>query len=105
MAGRRTRRARLRFLTDSEIVSYERRILARIAERLDDLEQAVHELRAALDLQPDEPIVLDGLDRLLGASFDRHQDRMALWVGVANRRENGKKRAGGICARCKHLRA
>ncbi len=88
----RARRARLRFLNQPQVVAYELRVLSRIAERLDDLDKAIADVRAALELEPDDETLLEMLDRLL-KECGRDDERLALWLSEASRRKDDVARA------------
>jgi tetratricopeptide (TPR) repeat protein len=91
----RARRARLRFLADPLVLAFELRTLARIDERLGQFDSAIEHTRAALNIDPDDAIVLEALDRLL-ATTGMHEQRIALWVNESQRVEDGPKRARAL---------
>jgi len=89
------RRARLKFITDPRVTAYEHRLLARIGERLEDIDAAIGDIEAALALEPNDTGLLDNLDRLLSLA-GRDERRVALWVSEASRLEDHTKRARAL---------
>ena len=93
----RTRRARLRFVTDPVALAYELGLLATIAEREGDIEAAVADVQRALALDATDPSLVDWLDRLLGAA-GKQEPRIATWLQEAARAEEPSRRARAFVA-------
>ena len=91
----RVRTARLRHLAEPRVLGHEHRILASIAEKLEDLDTAISETQKALAFEPEEPTLLETLDRLLTAA-DRHEPRIGVWLTEAARNAEGPKRAKAL---------
>lgn len=89
------RRARLQFLVDPLVLAYEHRTLARIDERLGALDSAIEHTRAALEIDPEDAVVLQALDRLL-AIAKYHEQRVELWIAESQRVESETKRAQAL---------
>lgn len=88
----RSRRARLRFFTDSATQVYELKRLATIEERLGNVNIAIHDVERAALVAPDDITLAPELDRLFAAAGD-HSARIALWHDTAQNEEDGLKRA------------
>lgn len=88
----RARRARLPFMSEPQVIAYELRVLARIGERLHELDVAIADIDAALKLEPADPTLAETMDRLLQAA-DRDADRITFWLAEAERQREGHKRA------------
>jgi len=91
----RTRRARLRFFTDAATQVYELRRLAAIEEKLGNVEAAIGDVERALAIDPEDPTLVEELDRLL-ALAGKDEERIALWHAEAQRAEEGAKRAKAL---------
>jgi len=91
----RVRKARLRHLTAPRVLAHEHRILASVAEKLEDLDSAIGETQRALAFEPEEPTLIETLDRLLTAA-DRHEPRIGVWLTEAARNAEGPKRAKAL---------
>jgi len=96
----RTRRLRLRFFTDASALAYELERLANIEERLGHVDLAIDDVRRALSFDPHDATLVGELDRLLAAAGN-DSDRIALWLGEAEREEDGPKRARTLCLAAK----
>jgi tetratricopeptide (TPR) repeat protein/thioredoxin-like negative regulator of GroEL len=92
----RARRARLGFLSEPNQVIYELRRLAALAERLGDFDAAAADLTRARTLAPDDPTLLEQLDRIL-QQVEHHEARKALWVAEASRAQQPKLVAKHLC--------
>lgn len=95
LAARTARRARLAYLYEPTLRGHEHRTLARISERLDDRDDAIREIRAALDIDPDDAGLHESLDRMLAAS-GAHDQRVAFWTAESTRVEDAPKRARAL---------
>ncbi len=91
----RTRRARLPYFNDATTQIYEWRRLAAIEEKLGNVEQAIADVEQTLAIDPDDAVLIEELDRLL-ALAGKHDDRVTLWHGEAQRAEDGTKRARAL---------
>lgn len=91
----KARRARLRFFPDPYRHAHELRVLATLAERLEDVDTAVADVQRALSLDATDVTLVEQLDRLLGTA-DRHEQRVGLWVTEAAKMEDGPKRAKAL---------
>lgn len=91
----RSRRARLRFFSDAASQVYELKHLSMIEERLGSVDVAIGDVERALEIEPEDPTLVEDLDRLL-ALAGKDDDRVALWHGEAQRAEDGAKRAKAL---------
>jgi tetratricopeptide (TPR) repeat protein len=95
MEAARSRRSRLHFFSDASSQVYELRRLSAIEERLGNLEDAIGDIERALSIDSEDSTLIEELDRLL-AMAGKEDDRIALWHGVAQRAEDGPKRARAL---------
>ncbi len=92
----RARRARLHFFNDPEVLGYEFLALARINERLEEIDDAIADVEQALAIDPNDASLLDMLDRLL-ATAGKDEQRVNMWVSEASRlEEDATKRARAL---------
>jgi tetratricopeptide (TPR) repeat protein len=92
----RARRARLPFFNDPEVLGYEFLALARINERLEEIDDAIADVEQALAIDPNDAFLLDMLDRLL-ATAGKDEQRVTMWVSEAARlEEDATKRARAL---------
>jgi tetratricopeptide (TPR) repeat protein len=91
----RARRMRLGYFTDTAAQVYELKRLATIEESLGNLDIAIGDISQAIHIDPDDPILVEYLDRLLGAS-GKDDERIQLWHHEAQRVEDGVKRAKAL---------
>ena len=91
----RSRRARLGFFNDTSTQVYELKRLATIEESLGNLDIAIGDVHQAMLIDPEDPTLLEDLDRLLGAS-GKDDERIQLWHAEAHRLDEGPKRAKAL---------
>ncbi len=91
----RARRARIRFITDPASIAWELRALAAIAEKQDDLDQAIADVQRALAVDATDPTLVEMLDRLFAAS-GKHEQRIATWLQEAARTEDAIRRSKAL---------
>ncbi len=90
--GARSRRARIRFVTDPSAIAFELRSLSAAAEREGHLETAIADVQHALGVDATDPTLIETLDRLL-AQAGKHDQRIATWSQEAARTEDTERRA------------
>jgi tetratricopeptide (TPR) repeat protein len=78
----RVRQTRLAHLADSTSIVAELCTLARLHEKLGDLDSAIAAIRQARDLAPGDEALVEQLDRLL-ASAGEEDERLTLWTHEA----------------------
>lgn len=91
----RARRSRLRFFEEPAVLAYELRRLASAEERLGNLQAAAADLERAVGLSSDDPSLASELDRVLMLA-GRHDERIALWNGEAQRATDPSRRAKAL---------
>ncbi len=91
----RSRRSRLRFFTDHAALVYELRSIASTEEKLGNVDVAIADLERAIGLDPEDPTLLEEIDRLL-AMARRDEERILLWAAEAQRVDEGPKRARAL---------
>jgi tetratricopeptide (TPR) repeat protein len=96
----RSRRARIRYVTDPAAIAYELRALAATAERDDDVEAAIADVQRALAVDATDPTLVEILDRLLAVA-GKHDQRIATWLQEGARTENGAHRSKALARAAK----
>lgn len=91
----RSRRARLRFFDDPPALVYELMRLAGIEERLGNIEMAIGDVERAIGIDPEDPALLEELDRLLAAAH-KDEERIAVFYNEAQRALDAPKRAKAL---------
>jgi cellulose synthase operon protein C len=91
----RSRRSRLRFFAEPPALVYELRQLATIEEKLGNVDVAIGDIERAIGLDPEDATLIEDLDRLLSMA-GKDSERVALWIGEAQRADDGAKRARAL---------
>ena len=90
----RIRQTRLAHLGDATSVVAELCTLARLHEKLGDLDGAISAIRQARDLSPGDEALVEQLDRLL-SSAGEEDERLTLWTHEAGRRRQRRREGEG----------
>jgi tetratricopeptide (TPR) repeat protein len=91
----RVRAIRARYVLEPALIVHDRKQTADLREKLGDFAGAVEDIRAAIELDSDDPRLFETQDRLLGV-LGRHEERVALWLARAAESEDAQKRTRAL---------
>jgi tetratricopeptide (TPR) repeat protein len=91
----RVRAIRARYVLEPALIVHDRKQTADLREKLGDFAGAVEDIRAAIELDVDDPRLFETQDRLLGV-LGRHEERVALWLARAAESEDAQKRTRAL---------
>lgn len=91
----RVRAIRARYVLEPALIVHDRKQTADLREKLGDFAGAVEDIRAAIELDTDDPRLFETQDRLLGV-LGRHDERVALWLARAAESEDAQKRTRAL---------